>query len=99
MARAAGSPHAKTRERPLADGRIRRERRHDEREPRLPVRILRAIELRFENLLPARHLAHGQLQRHRDFVGLGERQARNLLVAAPHALEPRHAVRDRTISR
>jgi hypothetical protein len=87
--------HAKPLERPLALGGIRRQRRDDEPEAIPPVGVLRARELGVENLLPAGHLAHGKLHRHRDLVGLGQRQAWHALVAPPHPFEPRYAVRRR----
>src|SRR5438132_3096129 len=71
---------------------VGRERRHHERKARLSIRILRPIELRPQDLLPARHLAYGQLHCHHDLVGLDEWKAGDLLVTSPHTLEPAHAV-------
>src|SRR5688500_11828415 len=79
-------------ERVLARGRICRERRHDERESGLSIRILRPLVLCLEHPLPSRHLAHGELQREGNFIRLGQRQSWDLLLATPHALEPGQAV-------
>ena len=89
---AAVLQHAEALERPLALGWIRRERRHHEREPVPAIRVLRPRELRVEDLLPARHFAHRELHRERDLVGLGQREAGHAFLAAPHPLQPRHAV-------
>jgi hypothetical protein len=76
----------------LADRGISRERRHDEREPRFAIRVLRPFELRLKNAFPAWHFADGQLHRKRNLVRLRERQALDALLPPPDSFQPRQSV-------
>src|SRR5688572_27674828 len=55
--------------------------------------------LRLQDLAPRRYFADGQLEGHRDFVGFGKREAGDLFLTPPDALEPRYAVsRERRVT-
>jgi hypothetical protein len=54
----------------------------------LAIRILSTCQLITQIFLGVRNIANRKLLREDDFVGLGERQSRDLLVATPDALEP-----------
>src|ERR1017187_8974124 len=71
--------------------RVGGERGHHELESRPAVEVLRAVALRGQNLLPSRHFTHRQVERHVDFVRLGERETLDLLLAPPHPLQPLQA--------
>ena len=74
------------REEPIALGRIRRQRRGDELQSRLPIRIRRSVDLLLEDGCPrAGHVADGKRLRERDEVGLGKGEARDDLLAPPDA--------------
>jgi hypothetical protein len=68
--------------------RIRRERRPDERELRLAIRVLRALVLLIQDLPRARHIPDREVLGQPDVVGLGEGQARHLFFQRPDTLQP-----------
>ena len=75
----------------LAHGRIARERRHDERESRLPIGILETVRAASCRIgVRVGHVAHREIEREIGLVGLGERQARR---SSRRAARPARATR------
>src|SRR5687767_7938825 len=72
--------------------RIRRERRHHERETRLPVRIRDARVLLFENVAGVVDMPQRKLLCHIDEVVFGKRQPWNRFLSTPHTLQIRNTL-------
>ena len=72
---------------------VGRQRRHDELEARLAVGVVDASELVVEDVAPAGHLAHREVERQRRVVGFGQRQPGTGSGCLPHAPQPREGRR------